>query len=365
MDQGRVVFLDYIRIVACFFVMVIHASEHFYGVDYDGTSFMSMVATEDNRIWVSVFEGFCRVAVPLFMMVSAYLLVPTRKPMLEFYAKRLRRVVVPTFIFFVLYSLLPLLWGGISEEQSLSDIAHIAWTFPSLAGHLWFIFPLVGLYLIMPVISEWLDKASSKEEMVFIAIFLVTTLMEYLRRFVYPELWGECFWNRFHMLWYFSGFVGYLVIAHYIKKHLVWNAGKRAVYGLIMYISGALFTAWTFYSKAEVGQMIETPEMEWGINFLNINVVLSSVGIFLMFSALENVNVTPFVRGLSILTFPMYLMHMFFLNMFAFWIIGPMGVASPLMYPALAILLIAACTYVSTMATSWVLMKIPGLNRIF
>lgn len=26
-----------------------------------------------------------------------------------------------------------------------------------------------------------------------------------------------------NMLWYFSGFIGYLVLAHYIRHHLQWN----------------------------------------------------------------------------------------------------------------------------------------------
>ena len=30
--MNRVVFLDYVRVFACFLVMVVHASENFYGV---------------------------------------------------------------------------------------------------------------------------------------------------------------------------------------------------------------------------------------------------------------------------------------------------------------------------------------------
>lgn len=40
-------------------------------------------------------------------------------------------------------------------------------------------------------------------------------------------IWGECWWNNFHMLWYCSGYLGYLVMAHYIRFHMKWEVRKR------------------------------------------------------------------------------------------------------------------------------------------
>ena len=41
----RIVFLDYVRVFACFLVMVVHASENFYGAEgshgYGGTAILS------------------------------------------------------------------------------------------------------------------------------------------------------------------------------------------------------------------------------------------------------------------------------------------------------------------------------------
>ena len=72
---------------------------------------------------------------------------------------------------------------------------------------------------IIPVISPWLKKATAKEERFFIGLFLLSTCMPYLNRW-WGEVWGQCFWNEFHMLFYFSGFLGYLVMAHYMHTHL-------------------------------------------------------------------------------------------------------------------------------------------------
>ena len=125
----------------------------------------------------------------------------------------------------------------------MNDLCRLPWNFPSMAGHLWFMYPLISLYLIIPVVSPWLEKASAKDERLFLYIFVFSTTMPWLHRFVSDELWGECFWNGFHALWYCSGYLGYLVLAHYIRYHLKWTDSKRTIVGRACFIIGAAFTA--------------------------------------------------------------------------------------------------------------------------
>ena len=77
-------------------------------------------------------------------------------------------------------------------------------------------YPLISLYLFIPIISPWLERVTAKEERLFILLFLISTCMPYLNRW-FGEVWGQCFWNEYHMLWYFSGYLGYLVLAHFIQ----------------------------------------------------------------------------------------------------------------------------------------------------
>ena len=207
-QSGRIVFIDYIRVVACFLVMLVHASENFYAADSSGLAGnVSMLANEANRFWVAFYDGFVgRTCVPLFMIVSAFLLVPMKPgvSMGEFYRKRFTRILPPMIVFMLLYTFLPLLWGGMSWDQSLDDFKMLPFNFPSMAGHLWFMYPLISLYLIIPVVSPWLEKASAKDELTYLGIFGVSTFIPWLHRFISPALWGECFWNGFSMLWYWD-----------------------------------------------------------------------------------------------------------------------------------------------------------------
>lgn len=110
--KQRIVFLDYIRIVACFMVMLVHASENFYGATDSGVAEnISMLANENNRFWVALYDGgISRTAVPLFMIVSAFLLVPMPigQTMTQFYSHRFKRILPPFICFLLLYTFLPL-----------------------------------------------------------------------------------------------------------------------------------------------------------------------------------------------------------------------------------------------------------------
>ena len=362
-QSGRIVFIDYIRVVACFLVMLVHASESFYAADTSGLAGnVSMLANEANRFWVAFYDGFVgRTCVPLFMIVSAFLLVPMKPgvSMGEFYRKRFTRILPPMIVFMLLYTFLPLLWGGMSWDQSLDDFKMLPFNFPSMAGHLWFMYPLISLYLIIPVVSPWLEKASAKDELTYLGIFGVSTFIPWLHRFISPALWGECFWNGFSMLWYCSGYLGYLVMAHYIRFHLDWDKAKRLRVGILCFLAGAAFTGWSFWLKGVPGQLIETPMLEWSWEFCTPNVLLSSFGAFLMFSCIERKEAPAMVTGLSKLSFGMYLMHLFFLAPIAgFFVNG--NVADPLIPVWAAIPAIAICTFICCAVTSWIISRIPG-----
>lgn len=362
-SEGRIAFIDYIRVVACFLVMLVHASENFYAADSSGLAGnVSMLANESNRFWVAFYDGFLgRISVPLFMIVSAFLLVPMKRgvTMGEFYRKRFARIIPPMLVFMVLYTFLPLAWGGMSWEQSLNDLKMIPFNFPSMAGHLWFMYPLISLYLIIPVVSPWLERASAKEELTFLGIFAFSTLIPWIHRFISPEIWGECFWNGFTMLWYCSGYLGYLVMAHYIRYHLNWTRSRKLSVGTVCLLAGAAFTGWSFWVMGTPGQTIETPMLEWSWEFCTPNVLVASFGAFLLFSCIESKKTPALIGSLSKMSFGMYLMHLFFLGPIARLMIGS-NVAEPLVPVALAIPCIAILTFFCCALTTKILSLLPG-----
>jgi len=372
----RIVFIDYIRVVACFLVMLVHASEFFYGfvpaelVSDTGSASnlagpQSYIYNETDRLWVSLYDGISRIAVPLYMIVSAFLLVPMREEETSwtFYKRRFLRVV-PPFLFFVLvYSTLPLLWDGMDRAQSVEDLKRILLNFPSMAGHFWFMYPLFGLYLFIPIISPWLRRATAKEELLFIGLFALSTCMPYLNRW-FGEVWGQCFWNEYHLLWNFSGYLGYLVLAHYTRVHIKWSRRVRLAVGSVAFVAGSLITILSFYGQAVPGVVHETPVIEIGWAFCTINCVVATFGAFLLFSCIETDKAPAMVTDISKRSYGMYLMHMLWL---VFWIgvfkEGTLG--AQLILPTEATIpVVAVSTFVCCYVTTKLVSYLPGSKWI-
>lgn len=258
------------------------------------------------------------------------------------------------FIFMLLYSTLPLLWGQIDADTSVKDLSRILLNFPTLAGHLWFMYPLISLYLFIPMISPWLSKATAREERFFILLFLVSTCIPYLSRFA-GEVWGQCFWNEYHMLWYFSGYLGYLVLAHYIRVHLQWSRNKRLWMGMFFMVVGAIWTILSFYIQAVPGIIHSTPVLELGWAFCTINCVLLTAGTFLMFSCIEIKETPQFILDMSKLSYGMYLMHIFWLGMWTGVFKGALALPTVVAIPCIAV-----ATFVTCYVTAKIISFIPG-----
>ena len=333
--ETRIYFLDSMRVIACFMVIVVHSCEFFF-IDGEAIGIRSL----DDGWWVSVVDSAFRCSVPLFVMISAYLLVPVKGDAGVFFKRRLTRVVVPFAVWSLLYAVLPCLWGAASGQEAASSILRLLYNFNGSSGHLWFIYMLVGLYLFMPVLSPWLEKAGKRAERLFLVLWFASTFFPYLRDRL-GAVYGECYWNEFNMLWYFSGFLGYVVLAHYIRHHLAWSPARRMVLGSLMYLVGYAVTAVIWYHRIPVATTLQELELSW--RFCTPNVVLMSFGAFVVIQSLSGKRQQPgkLVTEVSSLSYGVYLMHIFVLNA-VYMLIGGMW-STPLTILSVGVLTFVAC----------------------
>ena len=70
-DNKRIVFLDYLRVVACFMVRVVHACECFYFGDDGGLRYDSA----GDAFWATWIDSAVRACVPLFVIASCSLTI--------------------------------------------------------------------------------------------------------------------------------------------------------------------------------------------------------------------------------------------------------------------------------------------------
>ncbi len=322
MHKDRIVFLDWLRVAACLMVMGVHSIEPFY-LGEGGT----LILNEANGVWSTVLDSALRAAVPLFILTSSYLLFPVKSSTETFLRRRLSRVGWPLLVWVMLYALIPQYGTQWNDYDFIGNFKHALLNFPDAAGHLWFMFMLIGVYLAMPIFSPWIEKVSKRGEQAFLLLWLFTTTIVFWRElamhvFGQHRVWGEAFWNEFGSFYYVSGFMGYVVLGHYLKKYVPDMNWKRTLsIALPLWIVGYCITAGWFWAAMPKSfpvrdDILLAVYMEDSWCFCTIGVVLTTIAYFLV--ARKFVANGRFYRHLIVplsrLSFGMYLIHIFVLT---------------------------------------------------
>mgnify|MGYP003407862388 CR=1 FL=1 len=332
----REVWVDWLRVVACFFVMMTHCCEPFY-LGGEG----SLILTLSDSIWVSVFNTLPRACVALFVIASSYLQFPLHYSAGEFFRKRAMRVLIPFVFWTLVYALV---WG-----EPVENFKDLLFNFNYAAGHLWFVYMLVGLYLIMPLLSPWAEKVTKRELQFYLAIWLFTTLIPLIRQWVgglapviygpsgipnfakYP-LWGEASWNAFGTFYYLSGFIGYLLLGLYFRKFVGEMSWKKTlciaipvfVGGFAICSGGFFYNVWidangVFPVEGAVG-LAALWEGPWMND--TIGVAMMAIGWILLFRKITGSGqfYKKVLLPISTASYGMYLCHMLVLGYLSAWI---------------------------------------------
>ena len=377
----REVWLDFLRVTACFMVLVVHSTEPFYLGGEGG-----LILTPTDAFWVAVFEGICRCCVPVFLIASSYLQFPLHYPTGEFFKRRAVRILVPMLIWTLVYALA---WG-----EPVQNLKGLLLNFNYAAGHLWFVYMLVGIYLLMPLLSPWAEKVSRRELSIYLGIWVFTTFIPLIRSAVggeapliqaadglpaaalYP-LWGEASWNPFGTFYYVSGFVGYLLWGLYIRKFME-NTPRVARLGWVMFLLGFLsIVSGLLFQFSETpggfplsGNLALAVHWEAPILFCGFPVLLTALGLVLVFRRIdggESFFYRRIILPLSQAGYGMYLIHMLVLapvvGFFRDWLgLGAQGVLGVWTTPV-QILASALCSFVVVGFAAVVLQRIPRLGK--
>lgn len=323
----RIAWIDLLRVIACFMVVLSHSADAFVGqFDADRTAFLTGTA----------LGSLMRPSVALFVMMTGALLLPlsdSTASLGAFYRRRVSRVVWPLVFWSIMLPVIgwfnynyiypdtsnPLLS---TEMYTTETLIPQMWTwvfnFCYDSTALWYLYMLIGLYLAMPIINGWLATASRKDVKTVLIIWGVTLFLPYISM-VAPGLGyqgnygnfgilGVCDWNPYGTFYYFSGFIGYLLLAYYLKTYpLDWSRAKMTAILLPMFIIGYLITFWGYVTTNSLHPgNYAFLEVIW--YFCGINVFMMTFPIFVVVSRYKG-RVHRVVRALAPLTFGIYLVH--------------------------------------------------------
>ena len=384
-ESARETWVDWLRVSACFMVFIVHATEPFY-LGGDG----SLILTKTDAFWASFFDSFVRSCVPLFVIASSYLLFPLHYSASEFFKRRAIRILIPFIFWTTAYALA---WG-----EPVENLKNLLLNFNYAAGHLWFVYMLLGIYLLMPVLSPWAEKVSRKELLTYMGICLFTTFIPIIRdiasngeinviygpsglprQALFP-LWGEASWNTYGMFYYFSGFMGYLLLGLYLRRftgELSWR--KTLAISIPCYVAGFAVVFGGFLRRVHISAAGAFPvegmvdkAVWWETTWCNdtIGVALMAIAWILLFKKIKSEGrfYHKVLLPVSKASYDIYLMHLFILvpicGLIRNWLgSGSEGVLGFWTTPV-EIIASAAIAFICTSVIAVILRKIIGLLNI-
>ena len=78
---------------------------------------------------------------------------------------------------------------------------------------MWFMFVLLGLYLVTPILSKFVQNATKKEVVLYLILWVITLVIPWLSPYTRLNL------NISSPLYYFSGYVGYFLLGYYLHTY--------------------------------------------------------------------------------------------------------------------------------------------------
>ena len=340
----RVAWIEYFTIISALAVVLVHVV---HGI---------IVTATDPSVWWAgnIVDSMARWAVPVFVMMSGYLLLdPERDYTLgSFYKKRAARILVPLVFWSVFFAAFSLVLGTIDHQPAgLKEIG-----LSILNGkpfyHLWYLYMLVGLYLFAPFIRKMV-ASTSKRELVFICIVLILfPVAVNAANYFHYDIYDQVTNGSLFITWFLS-YLGYFIAGHLLIRTVTIKLGLATL--ITIFTVSVLLTAGGCYfltarHSYELGQFFGS--------YLSPTVVPMSLSAYLIgkkiFTRLPG---NKFVSRASIWMLGVYVIHPFFIEVF-----NRIGFEPLKFNPLVGIPLVTLCIFLISLALAVAIKQIKYIK---
>lgn len=349
-EGGRLAYADLLRAFAALAVVVLHLA---------GSRMGDVAVTSHAWQVFNLYDGLVRWCVPVFVMLSGmFMLDPDRSlPLSKLLFHNALRVLVCLVVYGALYAVFGLwLEGG---RLTWPGVKRALWS--ALRGnthyHLWFLYMILGLYLVTPILRAFCRGASKGDfHWFFLVAFLFASLLPMAFR-----LWPNA--TAVVKLWYerldvqaVMGYVGYYVAGYYLRSYTINRLVEAISY--VLGVLGAIVTVWgTATLSRQAGGLVD---LLYG--YFSPNVVFSSVAVVVLFRYVLGVSEERSRRqrlmGVAKISFGIYLIHDLFIMLLRHF-----GVTTLSFAPVASVPVLAAVVFLCSFVVAWLLSKIPFLGR--
>lgn len=295
-NKERKVYMDFLRIVACFLVIFNHNPGYFAYQESTspGLTFFYMFFTMVSKI-----------NVPIFFMLTGALLLPRTTTYKDLFTRIIRMLSA-----LVIFSLIYYISRNKNDLSSISLFDFVKkLIIDDLAGAYWYLYAYLGLLLTLPFMQRIAHKFTTADFILLLSLRFVTSTVIPIANHILSYLGLPAFWYTpsFSIPLVTIQCFFYPLIGYYLEHVFDINrlSKKNLCYMTILSCLGIAISSVMTYQEGITSGFTQNYVQTFNY-ILAINFFITVKYIFTKFKALNNNNVLPFI---SSLTFGIYLME--------------------------------------------------------
>lgn len=300
--SNRILSYDMLRILAAIAVVMIHVSAVFViSSPKDSLSFAI----------ANLCDSLSRIGVPVFTMISGSLMLNESKKLeikdMLVYALRIWSMLLFWSVFYSIYYniIIPIIFS-----RKISSIETVLTAIMDGHYHLWFLFMIIGLYIVTPILRLFVKKENKKYIMYLVSISVLIKSIVPLVNFFCTQFICEGdfllnYLNKFKLP-LFNEYLTYYILGWYLSTFKPEKKQRT-----LIYVLGCFGFLITFLGS----QFLTTETLNAYDTFYSdgiINVFCYSVAVFVFgnhYLNIKNSKHQNVVLTLSKLTFGVYIIH--------------------------------------------------------
>lgn len=304
MKGKRIVYIDVIRVLAMFLVVLAHACASRLGRN---------VGSVDWNVAHSLVI-ITEVAVPLFFMISGSTILnsPKTRSIRYLFKHRLPKILVPFIIWSIITAYFARQIDGTYTYHDFIQSVLSMYHQPVIIAY-WFIYPLIALYLLSPLLKAMVDSLSSTGLNYLLILWFIFMMIIPAIIHVLPADIRVYFKAYSMSKIVFSSYLGYFLLGYKLsqEKHRKTN-----------WLVGILLILILFTVNIEIG-LIDNRSLWKILNIFSIGSVPFIAGlIFVVLRSFENKYhhwFSKLIEILAPLTYGVYLIHGLVINLVEQW----------------------------------------------
>lgn len=275
--------LEFLRIIAMFFIVAHHWSVHGFGFN---------LPVSTNLVIVNFFALLGKIGVCIFILISSYFMINSNFTLRKFLNLE-GEVYFYSIMFLIIFTLFITPVNNINTKIILKSL------FPLGCNAYWFYTDYIILMIISPFLNKFIHSISTKDYLKLMIILIGIWS-------IYPTIFGKYFGFN-DMIWFIVLYVlgGFIRLHISVNKINIWRLSYICI--LFLALMSILYISTNFIGILTQNKLI----FDFSKNFIksqNLFVLIISLLLFLIFLGRKEFN-NKYINVIAGSSFGVYLIH--------------------------------------------------------